>query len=83
MGGLFEVPCLALVQRADTGRKLGDMIAYLNLTIFIFVLIGSGIFALATQLFSENSLLVFAVIAGICAMTFIYFRIKYPKFLNS
>jgi acyl-[acyl-carrier-protein]-phospholipid O-acyltransferase/long-chain-fatty-acid--[acyl-carrier-protein] ligase len=82
MGGLFEVPCLALVQKADTGRKLGDMIAYMNLTIFIFVLIGSGIFAGITQLISENSLLVFAVIAGICAMTFVYFGVKYPRFFT-
>ena len=82
MGGLFEVPCLALIQQADTGRKLGDMLAYMNLVIFIFVLLGCSIFFIATQLISENSLLVFVIIAGICLITFIYFLLKYPQFLK-
>ena len=38
-GGMFQVPCLAMVQGADIGRKLGATMAYLNLLIFIFVLI--------------------------------------------
>jgi acyl-[acyl-carrier-protein]-phospholipid O-acyltransferase/long-chain-fatty-acid--[acyl-carrier-protein] ligase len=73
MGGLFEVPCLALVQQANTGRKLGDILAYMNLVIFIFVLIGAGIFAITTQFISDNSIAVFAVITGICFMTLLYF----------
>lgn len=73
MGGLFEVPCLTLVQQANIGRKLGDMLAYMNLTIFIFVLIGCGIFAVITQFFSDNSIVVFAVLSGICLGTLLYF----------
>jgi acyl-[acyl-carrier-protein]-phospholipid O-acyltransferase/long-chain-fatty-acid--[acyl-carrier-protein] ligase len=73
MGGLFEVPCLALIQKADTGRKLGDVLAYMNLMIFIFVLVGSIIFSITTFLSGENSLVVFGVIVGICFFTLIYF----------
>jgi acyl-[acyl-carrier-protein]-phospholipid O-acyltransferase/long-chain-fatty-acid--[acyl-carrier-protein] ligase len=83
MGGLFEVPCLALIQKADTGRKLGDMLAYMNLIIFIFVLIGSLIFSLTTYFSNENSLVVFSVIAGMCLITLIYFIVKYPQFLKN
>jgi acyl-[acyl-carrier-protein]-phospholipid O-acyltransferase/long-chain-fatty-acid--[acyl-carrier-protein] ligase len=69
MGGLFEVPCLALVQQANTGRKLGDMLAYMNFVTFIFVLIGSGIFALVTILTNENSTAVFIAILVLCLLT--------------
>ncbi|MDR1458830.1 MAG: MFS transporter [Bacteroidales bacterium] len=83
MGGLFEVPCLALVQKADIGRKLGSVLAYMNLVIFIFILIGSIIFSITTYFSAENSLVVFAVIAGICLAAFIYFIIRYPQFLKN
>ena len=69
MGGLFEVPCLALVQRANTGRKLGDMLAYMNFVIFIFVLVGSLIFSIITYLTNENSIIVFATILVLCVIT--------------
>jgi acyl-[acyl-carrier-protein]-phospholipid O-acyltransferase/long-chain-fatty-acid--[acyl-carrier-protein] ligase len=83
MGGLFEVPCLALIQQADAGRKLGDILAYMNQVIFIFVLAGSFIFWIATQLSNENSLIVFGAIAVICLFTLIYFLVKYPHFLTA
>ena len=82
MGGLFEVPCLALIQRENTGRKLGDMLAYMNLVIFIFVLLGSLIFSVTTYLFNENSLIVFGVIDGVCLIMLIYFLLKYPQFMK-
>ncbi len=83
MGGLFEVPCLALIQTANIGRKLGDMLAYMNLVIFVFVLLGSGIFSITTQLSNENSLVVFSVITGICVCTLVYFLLKHPNFLRN
>ena len=78
MGGLFEVPCLALIQKDNIGRKLGDMLAYMNLVIFIFVLIGSAIFLIINQIFNDNSLVVFAVIAAICLAALVYFQRKMP-----
>jgi hypothetical protein len=79
MGGLFEVPCLALVQQANTGRKLGNLLAYMNLVIFIFVLFGAGIFAITTQFISDNSIVVFSVITGICGITLLYFLMKFSQ----
>jgi Major Facilitator Superfamily. len=73
MGGFFEVPCLALIQKADIGRKSGNMLAYMNLMTFIFVLFGSLIFFIATKLSDENSLVVFGVITAICLLTLLYF----------
>lgn len=82
MGGLFEVPCLALIQRENTGRKLGDMLAYMNLVVFIFILFGSVIFSVTTHFFNENSLVVFGVIAVICLVMLVYFLLRYPQFLK-
>jgi len=82
MGGFFEVPCMALVQHANLGRKLGDMIAYLNLVNFVFVLIGTGLFSLTTYLTHDNSLAVFAVILMICSLTLIYFLIRHSEFFT-
>jgi MFS family permease len=79
MGGFFEVPCMALVQHANLGRKLGDMIAYLNLMNFIFVLLGTLIFSLTTMLTNDNSLAVFADIMVICALTLGYYLLRHPE----
>ncbi|HET9571491.1 MAG TPA: MFS transporter [Bacteroidales bacterium] len=82
MGGLLEVPCMALVQHANLGRKLGEMIAYLNLVNFVFVLIGTGLFSLTTYLTHDNSLAVFAVILIVCSLTLIYFLLQHPEFFT-
>ena len=60
-GGMFQVPCLAIVQEANIGRKLGTMMAYLNLLTFIFVLIGTAIFSVVTAIAVQNSYVVFVV----------------------
>ena len=82
MGGFFEVPCLALIQKTDIGRKSGNMLAYMNLVTFVFVLFGSLVFSVATHFSHENSLVVFAVIIAICLLTLLYFLIKFPSFLT-
>jgi len=69
MGGLFEVPCLVLIQRANIGRKLGDMLAYMNFVTFIFILVGSFIFWIVTLLSNENSMSVFWTILFSCLFT--------------
>ena len=72
-GGVFQVPCLAIVQSADIGRKLGSMLAYLNLLTFIFVLIGTAIFSLITGFTNQNSYAVFAVMLIITLLSSIIF----------
>lgn len=80
MGGIFEVPCLAMVQRAEVGRHLGQLIGYLNLITFLFVIVGSFIFSITTALSKDNSYVVFAVILLITLLTFVYYAIRYPQF---
>lgn len=82
MGGIFEVPCLAIVQRADIGRKLGNMIAYLNFITFLFVLLGTGLFSITMALTHDNSLAVFGVLLAICVLMLLFYLIKYPEFLK-
>jgi acyl-[acyl-carrier-protein]-phospholipid O-acyltransferase/long-chain-fatty-acid--[acyl-carrier-protein] ligase len=75
-GGIFQVPCLAIVQSANIGRKLGSMLAYLNLLTFIFVLIGTAIFSLITGFTNQNSYAVFAVMLIITALSIGIFTYK-------
>jgi len=69
MGGLFEVPCLTLIQQANIGRKLGGMLAYMNFVTFLFVIIGTLIFSLVTFITNENSIAVFVAILVLCLFT--------------
>ena len=80
MGGIFQIPCLSMLQKSNLGRKLGDMIAYLNLVTFIFVLLGTFLFSITTFFTSENSFVVFGVILTICLLVSIYFLAKSPEF---
>jgi len=80
MGGIFQVPCLSMVQHANLGRKLGDIIAYLNLVTFSFVLLGTLLFSLTTYFFVENSFVVFGVILMLCVIIAGYFLKKSPVF---
>ena len=66
LGGIFQVPNLSIIQQARLGRKLGDMIAYLNLV--------------TTYMTTENSFAVFGVIAIVCVLVTIYFIRKSPVF---
>jgi hypothetical protein len=64
------------VQSANIGRKLGSMLAYLNLLTFIFVLIGTAIFSLVTGFTNQNSYAVFAVMLIITALSIGIFTYK-------
>jgi MFS family permease len=79
MGGFLETPCMALVQHANLGRKLGDMIAYLNFVNFVFILLGTLLFSLTTFLTHDNSLAVFADMLVLCALTLGYFLMHHPE----
>ncbi|MDR3652313.1 MAG: MFS transporter [Paludibacter sp.] len=81
MGGIFQIPCLSMLQNSNLGRKLGDMIGYLNMLTFIFVLLGTFLFSAITYFTSENSFVVFGAILVICLFVTIYFHKKSPEFL--
>jgi acyl-[acyl-carrier-protein]-phospholipid O-acyltransferase/long-chain-fatty-acid--[acyl-carrier-protein] ligase len=78
-GGFFQVPCLAIIQKSNSGRKLGDLFAYLNLTTFVFVSFGTFLFWLTTQLTNQNSFVVFAVIMILCIAVFMFFNKKFKQ----
>jgi MFS family permease len=78
-GGMFQVPCLAMVQGANIGRKLGTMMAYLNLLTFIFVLIGTVIFSVVTAFTAQNSYMVFVVMLIITILGLMLFVLKDEK----
>ncbi|MDD4971431.1 MAG: MFS transporter [Paludibacter sp.] len=80
LGGLFQIPCLSMLQNANLGRKLGDMIGYLNLITFVFVLLGTFLFSLTTYFTSENSFAVFGVILATCLLVTFYFLKKSPEY---
>jgi len=82
MGGLFQIPCLSMLQNSNLGRKLGDMIGYLNLITFVFVLTGTLLFSLTTWFTSENSFAVFGVILALCLLVTFYFFKKSPEYWN-
>ena len=73
MGGLFQIPCLSMLQQANLGRKLGDMVAYLNLVTFVFVFVGTVLFSATTHICSDNSFMVFAVMLVLSLCTGLYF----------
>lgn len=80
MGGFFQVPSLAIVQQSNLERKLGDMVAYLNMVTFIFVLFGTFLFWLGTFLSNENSYVVFGSIFIVSVLVGIYFLSHSPVF---
>ena len=80
MGGFFQVPSLAIVQQSNLERKLGDMVAYLNMVTFIFVLFGTFLFWLGTFLSNENSYVVFGSIFAVSVLVGIYFLSHSPVF---
>ncbi len=82
MGGIFQVPNLSMLQNSNLGRKLGDMIAYLNLVTFVFILGGSVLFSTTVKLFYDNSFIVFALIFVICLFVSIYYIRKDKLFFN-
>lgn len=75
-GGFLQVPCLSLVQKADLGRELGSMIAYLNIVTFVFVLFGTFLFWIITLITHENSYAVFGLISIICILVLLVFTLK-------
>ncbi len=80
MGGIFQIPCLSMLQNSNLGRKLGNMVAYLNLITFVFVLFGTLLFSATTYFTSENSFAVFGLILTFCLIVSAYFIFHSPLF---
>jgi MFS family permease len=73
MGGVFQIPCLSIIQNSDLGRKLGAVIGYLNMFTFTLISVGAVLFSTTTYLTHENSYAVFGVILAICLLISFFF----------
>lgn len=78
-GGFFQVPCLAAIQQAEIGRKMGDIMAYLNFVTFVFVLFTTLLFSLINFIFHDNSFATFALLLLITLNVAIYIRFFLKK----
>ncbi len=64
--GFYKIPLNAWIQANIKGRKLGEMIAYNNLMVFVFLLISAGLFGFVSGFIdSRGVFLVIAVISWI------------------
>jgi MFS family permease len=75
-GGFFQVPWLTIIQQADAGRRAGQLLAYMNISVFVFVLLGTFVFSLVNLLTSDNSVLVFFVLLLLNAVLFVLMLFK-------
>lgn len=75
-GAFFQVPNLAEIQKTDSAQLAGQILAYMNLVVFIFVLLGTALFSITTAISGENSLAVFVVLLMICIFALLLFRRK-------
>ena len=57
--GFYKVPLNAIIQEKVKGRMLGDVLGYLNIMVFIFILLSAGLFELFNRLTDNNSLVIF------------------------
>jgi MFS family permease len=73
MGGIFQIPCLSIIQNSNLGRKLGDIIGYLNMLTFTLISLGAILFSATTYFTAENSYAVFGVILVICLSISLFF----------
>jgi len=83
--GFFKIPLNSYVQDAVQGRKLGDILGYLNVMVFVFILISAGIYAIFNYLTSStvmvhnekkevvDTLLVFGFVGLVSLLTGAYF----------
>jgi MFS family permease len=74
-GGFLQVPSLVLVQRNNLGRKIGNVMAYLNWLTFVYVLAGTALFSIITLLTNDNSIAIFImliVISLLCLLSIIH-----------
>ena len=79
-GGFYQVPWLTFIQQTESGQRSGQLLAYMNIMVFVFVLLGTMLFSLVNVVRPESSFLVFFVLlllsAGMLLYTVIYLHRK-------
>jgi len=74
--GFYKVPLNAFIQDKVKGRLLGDTLGYLNIMVFVFILVSAGLFEFMNQLTGNNSYIVFGFIAVSSLFVGVYFWFK-------
>ena len=74
--GVFKIPLNAFIQDRVQGRKLGLILAYNNMMVFIFILFSAGIFGLVETM--TSSTVVFGAVALIALVISIISWLKIP-----
>jgi len=74
--GFYKVPLNAYIQDKVKGRLLGDSLGYLNIMVFIFILLSAGIFSALNGVSNQNPLVVFGFIAVSSLFVGFYFFYK-------
>ncbi|MCK5846938.1 MAG: MFS transporter [Bacteroidales bacterium] len=74
--GFYKVPLNAFIQDKVKGRLLGDTLGYLNIMVFVFILMSAGLFEFFNQLTNNNSYVVFGFIAISSLFVGVYFWVK-------
>lgn len=76
--GFYKVPLNAYIQDKVKGRLLGDSLGYLNISVFIFILLASVVYELIMRLTDKNTLYVFGFIALSSLFVGVYFFFNVP-----
>ena len=74
--GMFMVPLSAWVQHSVDGRKQGDMLAYSNFIIFLFILISAGLFGLIEAWLGTNALWVVMLLIVLLIALMMLIKVK-------
>lgn len=76
--GFYKIPLNAYIQDKVKGRQLGDTLGYLNISVFIFILLASFFYEIIMRVSDKNTDIVFAFIGLSSAFVGIYFFLKVP-----
>jgi len=79
--GFYKVPLNAYIQDKVKGRILGDVLGYLNIMVFIFILLSAGLFEFFNRFTGNDSLVIFGFIA-VCSLFvgfYFFFRVSGVK----
>lgn len=63
-GGLFKIPLNAWVQERTDHKDIGNVLAYSNMIVFLFILLSAAVFALLQSYFSTHSIFIFVGITA-------------------
>jgi acyl-[acyl-carrier-protein]-phospholipid O-acyltransferase/long-chain-fatty-acid--[acyl-carrier-protein] ligase len=76
--GFYKIPLNSFIQANVKGRLLGDVLGYLNIMVFMFILFSAGLFQGMNVLTKDNTLVVFAFIAACSLFVGLFFYVKVP-----